>query len=100
MTSLVEFMTVSLHWFLPTGGDKLEQRRFGDWLDHDRRYERTDEFLTVLRGALTGQPLDFAGDHFRVEGATVNRAPDPQPKIYFGGASAAAEQVAARQADV
>ena len=28
-----------------TGGDDEEQRRYGDWLDHDRRYARTDEFL-------------------------------------------------------
>ena len=28
-----------------TGGDDTEQRRFGDWLDHDERYDRTDEFL-------------------------------------------------------
>src|SRR3954449_5055686 len=34
-----------------TGGDSAEQRRFGDHLDHDRRYARTAEFLQVLRGA-------------------------------------------------
>ena len=33
-----------------TGGDPEEQRRYGDWLDHDARYARTDEFLTVIRG--------------------------------------------------
>lgn len=33
-----------------TGGDSAEQRRFGDRLDHDRRYARTDEFLSVVRG--------------------------------------------------
>lgn len=82
-----------------TGGEDTEQRRFGDWLDHDARYDRTDEFLTVLRGALSGAPLDFHGEHFRVEGATVNNAPEPQPELYFGGASAAAEVVAARHVD-
>jgi hypothetical protein len=30
-----------------TGGDPDEQRRYGHWLDHDARYARTDEFLTV-----------------------------------------------------
>ena len=30
-----------------TGGSGEEQRRFGDHLDHDLRYERCDEFLTV-----------------------------------------------------
>ena len=32
---------------------------FLDWLDHDERYGRTDEFLSVLRGALSGTPFDF-----------------------------------------
>jgi alkanesulfonate monooxygenase len=83
-----------------TGGDDAEQRRFGDWLDHDERYDRTDEFLTVLRGALSGTPLDFQGRYFHVAGATTNRAPVPRPQLYFGGASAAAEVVAARHVDV
>src|SRR5918995_591613 len=30
-----------------TGGISAEQRRFGDHLDRDRRYDRCDEFLTV-----------------------------------------------------
>jgi alkanesulfonate monooxygenase len=82
------------------GGDEAEQRRFGDFLDKDGRYARTDEFLTVVRGAWSAEPFDFEGDHLRVEGATTRQAPDPLPPIYFGGASAAAERVAARQADV
>ena len=28
-----------------TGGDPAEQRRYGDHLGHDERYERTEEFL-------------------------------------------------------
>ncbi len=83
-----------------SGGEDAEQRRFGDWLDHDERYDRTDEFLTVLRGALSGRPLDFEGRYFHVAGATVNQVPEPAPPLYFGGASAAAEIVAARHADV
>ena len=50
-----------------TGGEQSEQRRFGDWLDHDERYDRTDEFLTVLRGAFGEQPFDFHGRYYRVE---------------------------------
>jgi len=83
-----------------TGGESAEQRRFGDWLDHDERYDRTDEFLTVLRGALSGEPIDFEGRYYRVEQATVNQAPDPQPELYFGGASDVAELVAAKHVDV
>jgi alkanesulfonate monooxygenase len=83
-----------------TGGDAVEQQRFGDWHDHDQRYARTDEFLSIVRGIWAGTPVDFDGDHLRVAGATVLAAPDPVPDIYFGGSSAAALPVAARQADV
>ncbi|WP_406633150.1 LLM class flavin-dependent oxidoreductase [Amycolatopsis sp. WGS_07] len=83
-----------------TGGDEIEQRRFGDWHDHDARYARTDEFLSIVRGVWSGKPFDFTGDHLRVEGATTLAAPDPVPPLYFGGSSAAALPVAARHADV
>ncbi|GAA2649888.1 LLM class flavin-dependent oxidoreductase [Paractinoplanes durhamensis] len=83
-----------------TGSDAVEQRRFGDWLDHDQRYGRTDEFLSVLRGALSGEPFDFVGEHFKVAGATVSAPPDPQPTLYFGGSSTPALDVAAKHVDV
>ncbi|HEY3954234.1 MAG TPA: LLM class flavin-dependent oxidoreductase [Streptosporangiaceae bacterium] len=83
-----------------TGGDAVEQRRFGDHLPHDERYARTAEFLSIVRGAWSGQPYDFTGTHYRVEGASVLEPPEPPPVIYFGGSSPAAGQVAARHADV
>ncbi|WP_328648246.1 LLM class flavin-dependent oxidoreductase [Amycolatopsis sp. NBC_00348] len=83
-----------------TGGDAVEQRRFGDWHDHDARYARTDEFLTIVRGVWSGKPFTFEGEHLKVEGATTLAAPDPAPPIYFGGSSPAALPVAAKHADV
>ncbi len=83
-----------------TGGESAEQRRFGDWLPKDERYARTDEFLTILRGAWSGTPVDFTGAYYRVAGATVSRLPEPRPTLYFGGSSPAAGPVAAKHADV
>ncbi|WP_433191355.1 LLM class flavin-dependent oxidoreductase [Actinoallomurus sp. CA-150999] len=83
-----------------TGGETTEQARFGDHLGHDERYARTDEFLSILRGAWSGTPFDFSGIYYDVEGATVREAPDPAPRLYFGGSSGAAGPVAARHADV
>ncbi|MER7210102.1 LLM class flavin-dependent oxidoreductase [Streptosporangium sp. NPDC020072] len=83
-----------------TGGESAEQVRFGDHLPKDERYERTGEFLSVVRGAWSGTPYDFAGRHYQVEGATVAEVPDPVPEIYFGGSSAAAGPVAAGHVDV
>jgi alkanesulfonate monooxygenase len=77
-----------------TGGEDEEQRRFGDGLSKDERYARTDEFLTILRGAWRGEPFDFHGAHLWTEGALALGVDDPPP-IYFGGASDAALAVAA-----
>ncbi|WP_328297081.1 LLM class flavin-dependent oxidoreductase [Streptomyces sp. NBC_00435] len=84
-----------------TGGDPAEQRAYGDRLAHDDRYARTDEVMGVLRDLLDGKSVDHEGAHLRIEGA---RLTDPELRhpvaLYFGGASPAAEEVAARQADV
>ena len=81
-----------------TGSENSEQRRFGDGLDKNERYARTDEFLTVMRGAWTA-PFDFQGEHLWAEGAYAPGV-GTHPKIYFGGSSDAALAVAARHADV
>src|SRR4051794_1872439 len=82
-----------------TGGSAEEQQRFGDWLDHDERYDRTAEFLQVVRGAWSGAPFDFTGRHYTVAGATVSAPPSPEVPIFFGGSSDAGKTVAARHAD-
>src|SRR4029077_10484288 len=41
-----------------TGGDPVELAGDGVFLDHDGRYEVTDEFLTIWRGLLSGYPKD------------------------------------------
>jgi alkanesulfonate monooxygenase len=82
------------------GSDEGEQHRFGDWSDHDARYRRADEFLTVLRGAWSGTPASFAGEFYDVVDATVGRPPTMPPTIYVGGASTSAIDIAARHADV
>ncbi|GII26750.1 LLM class flavin-dependent oxidoreductase [Planotetraspora mira] len=82
-----------------TGGETTEQKRFGDHLSKDERYARTDEFLSIVRGAWEG-PFDFKGTYYDVEGAQVAESPSPVPELYFGGSSAAAGPVAARHVNV
>ena len=53
----------------------------------------------MLRGAWSGTPFDFEGEHYKVAGATVRYPPSPTPEIFFGGASPAGREVAAAQAD-
>ncbi|MET0866385.1 MAG: LLM class flavin-dependent oxidoreductase [Nakamurella sp.] len=82
-----------------TGGDPVEQAAYGDFTDHDGRYEVTDEALEILRPLLAGERKTLDGKHIGVrDAALVNPTSIPVP-IYFGGASPAAPAVAARQAD-
>ena len=69
------------------------------------RYDRTREFLQIVRKLWTQENVTFHGDHFRVTESTVLprievRDGRPHPPLYFGGASDAAERVAATEADV
>jgi alkanesulfonate monooxygenase len=86
-----------------TGGDDADQRRDGDYLQHDQRYERTAEYLDILKRIWSSDaPFDHAGEHYRFTGAfsAVKPLQRPHLPIYFGGSSDAAIQVAARYADV
>ncbi len=86
-----------------SGGDDQEQRRDGDYLDHDARYRRTDEYLQVLRDIWTAEgPLDHRGEYYSFEGAYAEVRPVTQPHIpiYFGGSSDIAIEIAAKHADI
>jgi alkanesulfonate monooxygenase len=84
-----------------TGGDEADQRRDGDFTGHDKRYQRTAEFMDVLRRELTSSaPFDYDGEFYRVEGAFSHVKPAGPVPLYFGGASAPAVAAGARHADV
>lgn len=85
-----------------TGGDPVETRADGLFLDHDERYRLTDEFLTIWRGVLAGETVDFTGRYLKVEGAKllVPGWQRPYPPLYFGGSSAAGQIVAADHVDL
>lgn len=86
-----------------SGGSDSEQQRDGDFLDHDQRYARTDEYLGILRRIWTeDRPFDHEGAYYRFRQgfSEVKPAQRPHVPIYFGGASAAALEVAAKHADI
>lgn len=86
-----------------SGGSDSEQRRDGDFLSHDERYARTDEYLGLLRRVWTEDaPFDHEGKYYRVEQAYSEVKPVQQPHIpiFFGGASEAALPVAGRHANI
>lgn len=83
-----------------SGSSRFEQRSLGDFLEHDERYARTEEFLQLFQALWAGEGQHYQGRHYHT-GAVLQEPPgSPLPQLYFGGASAAAEQVAANQAHV
>jgi alkanesulfonate monooxygenase len=82
-----------------TGSSSAEQRGFGDFADHDARYNRAEEFLQVVQRLFTGEQFDHHGWFYELAGAQLRQPPSPLPELYLGGSSEAAMPVAARQAD-
>jgi alkanesulfonate monooxygenase len=73
--------------------------------DQAHRYARTKEFIQLVRKLWTEEKVTYRGEHFQVTDSTVVPRIAPRgdrlhPKLYFGGASEAAERVAATEADV
>lgn len=87
-----------------SGSDDLAA--YGDReVDRATRYQRTEEFLALVRRLWTESGVTFTGRHFQVTDSTITpviqqRPGRPHPPLYFGGASPEAERVAAAQADV
>lgn len=91
-----------------TGHYPEDLKATGDPLygSHDERYERTKEFLEVVKGvwqtSAEAGGFHYAGKFYSMEGGVCK--PDvvqqPHPPLYFGGSSVAGKRVAAELADV
>ncbi|NOU94148.1 LLM class flavin-dependent oxidoreductase [Paenibacillus sp. LMG 31456] len=105
-----------------TGGSPQDLKATGDPLAnaHDDRYERTLEFLQIVKGVWNGskqsserylagsqnyqesEPVHFKGKYYEIEGGASLPAPvqNPHPPLYFGGSSPAGKKTAVETADV
>ncbi len=74
----------------------------GEQLAGEPRYRRTTEVMHVLRQLLDGEPVDFHGDFvdLTIDPPRVRTVSGRCPPYYFGGLSEAAQECAARGADV
>lgn len=103
LASLDQFTGGRLAVHFISGGSDAEQRRDGDYLGHDERYARTDEYLSILRRLWTADaPFSHEGRYYRFENGWSDVRPVHQPHlpIFFGGASDIALEVAGKHADV
>ena len=99
VATLDRFMNGRLWLHIITGGVDLDQQRDGDFLDHDERYRRTDEYLEVLRKVWTASgSFDHAGEFYQVRGgrSDVSCLQKPHVPLWFGGISEAAKPVGSK----
>ena len=70
-------------------------------LAHDDRYQRSEEYLTILKGLWTQPHFSFPGQYYQVNDVTLAPLPvsKPHPRIYLGGESDIAQHLAAKLAD-
>jgi alkanesulfonate monooxygenase len=81
----------------------VEQRGYGDFLDHDERYARAEEFLTVCHAfwANNGE-VSFSGKYCRIDKGKIftpfQAADRIKPEIYVSGHSEQAQHLALTRA--
>jgi FMNH2-dependent dimethyl sulfone monooxygenase len=76
---------------------KDEALQYGAPFDvHDARYERTEEWLTVLSRLLTEDTVTHAGSLYDLQGCVMEPKPSVLPTVYMGGESPKAKDVISR----
>jgi alkanesulfonate monooxygenase len=91
---------LSIH--IISGGSDAEQRREGDYLSKTERYERSDEYIQVLRRAwASGEPFSHEGKYYKFEDFHSDVLPyqDTIP-VSVGGSSEDAYRVGGQQGDI
>jgi FMNH2-dependent dimethyl sulfone monooxygenase len=79
-----------------------EAQRYGlHFEEHDNRYERTEEWLAVVKGAWTEKQFSYSGRYYKVDETVLEPKPvrKPWPPIYAGGESEAAKRLITRECD-
>lgn len=81
------------------GSSTPEQHAYGDFLDHDERYERASEYLQICADFWNNpaSEISYEGKHYRIDQALI---PTPfanldrkSPEIYVAGHSPQAEEL-------
>ncbi len=77
-----------------------EAQQYGLQFDqHDDRYARTAEWLTVVDGLWTEERFSFAGQFYQTDRAICSPKPAKRPTVYAGGESEKAKAMIAAQCD-
>ncbi|WP_413738159.1 LLM class flavin-dependent oxidoreductase [Sodalis sp. RH21] len=85
-----------------SGRDLDGQMRYGDPLKKESRYQRTREFMQVVKQSWTSSSgFDYHGEYYQIENFAATILPYRQPRIplYFAGNSDEAYPVGGAEAD-
>lgn len=79
-----------------------EARQYGGiFTEHDERYDRTEEFIDVLKGLWTEEVFNYEGKFYSVKNAVLSPKPvqRPNPILYAGGESPRGKQTITSKCD-
>jgi alkanesulfonate monooxygenase SsuD/methylene tetrahydromethanopterin reductase-like flavin-dependent oxidoreductase (luciferase family) len=86
-----------------TGAAPEELDQVGETLDHDRRYTRAAEYVTLLQQLLSSdEPVTAGSEHYRYRSLRINAAlPEPlRPRVFVAGSSEANRRLAEQVGEV
>lgn len=99
LNSISAFLPGRIALNIVAGSSTAEQRVYGDYLPHDERYARAEEFLAVCNAFWRGiGEVDYDGRYYQVQAGKVHTPFLPRerrgPEIYISGHSENAERLA------
>ncbi|GAB0167515.1 LLM class flavin-dependent oxidoreductase [Lysinibacillus sp. CTST325] len=79
-----------------------EAKQYGGYFtEHGERYDRTEEFIDILKGLWTEETFSYHGKYYEIENAYLSPKPvrKPYPTLYAGGESERGKEAIAKSCD-
>ena len=79
-----------------------EAKQYGGYFtEHGERYDRTEEFIGILKGLWTEETFSYHGKYYEIENAYLSPKPvrKPYPTLYAGGESERGKEAIAKSCD-
>jgi FMNH2-dependent dimethyl sulfone monooxygenase len=91
-------VTQSIEWMVAV---RPAQKYGVQFEQHDRRYQRTSEWLDIIDSLWTKDGIDYHGEFYQIKDSMLQPKPltKPRPTIYAGGESEAAKDLIAAKCD-
>jgi alkanesulfonate monooxygenase len=92
-----------IHVNVVNGHSPNELKFYGDFLEHDERYERTKEFMHLCNSFWSNNgPVNFNGNYYQVENGKIEtpfNSSTGRPEIFIGGNSKNSELLVCEHGD-